>query len=203
MADILYHIDLWLFRVGNQSFANPVFDILLPILTNNYMLVPYALILALLLWKGGRNGRIAVLLVLLTVVLADRLNSEIIKELVGRIRPCRAVEGVRLLVACGAGKSFPSTHAVNNAAAAMIFGFFYRKAAGYLAAFAALIAYTRVYCGVHYPFDVLAGMAEGALIGFMMLVGWHAAFSRVPKLALPISPFELFPWGKSSALAGK
>ena len=200
MIDILYSIDLWLFRAGNQALANPVFDVLLPILTNErYMLGPYVLILVLLLWKGGRNGRIAVLLAVITVVLADRFNDGIVKEMVGRIRPCHVLEDVRLLINCGAGKSFPSNHAVNNGVAAVIFGFFYRRAALSIALYAALIAYSRVYCGVHYPFDVIAGMAEGATIGFLVLAGWHIAFARVPKLALPASPLELFRRDKSSA----
>lgn len=193
MSETLYSIDLWLFRFGNETLANPVFDVLLPFLTNErYFLVPYILLLAGLLWKGGRNGRICVAVVLLTVLIGDQLNSNVIKEVVGRIRPCHVLTDVRLLVPCGAGKSFPSSHAVNNFAAAIVFSFFYLRARPYILAFAALVGYTRVYCGVHYPFDVLGGAAEGTLLALLVLWLWYSVSTVVPKIALPYSPAVFF-----------
>lgn len=199
LMDVLYSLDLWLFRLGNQTFANPVFDFLLPILTNEkYFIIPYAVILLLLIWKGGRTGRLCVGIVLLTIILGDQINSSLIKEAVGRIRPCHILPDVRLLVGCGAGKSFPSTHAVNNFAAATIFGYFYRSARPYLFSFAALVAYTRVYCGVHYPSDVLGGAVFGVGLALLVLFGWYKAFGRVQLLALPGSPRTLFSAHSSS-----
>jgi undecaprenyl-diphosphatase len=193
LMDVLYSLDLWLFRLGNRTLANPVFDFLLPILTNErYFIVPYVIILLLLVWKGGRAGRLCVGIVLLTIILGDQINSSIIKEAVGRIRPCHVLPDVRLLVGCGAGKSFPSTHAVNNFAAATVFGYFYRSARPYLFGFATLVAYTRVYCGVHYPFDVLGGAVFGIVLALLVLFGWYKAFERVNLLALPNSPLTLF-----------
>lgn len=193
LMDVLYSLDLWLFRLGNQTLANPVFDVLLPLLTNErYFIIPYAIILLLLIWKGGRTGRLCVGIVLLTIILGDQINSSMIKEAVGRIRPCHVLPDVRLLVGCGAGKSFPSTHAVNNFAAATIFGYFYRSARPYLFGFATMVAYTRVYCGVHYPSDVLGGAVLGTGLALLVLWVWYKAFERVHILALPNSPLTLF-----------
>lgn len=198
--DLLYSLDVWLFHIGNRTLANPVFDVLMPLLTNErYALFLYVPALLLLLWKGGRTGRLCVGIVLLVIIIGDQVNSSFIKEVVGRIRPCRVLPDVRLLVGCGAGKSFPSTHAVNNFAAAVIFGYFYRSARPYLFGYATVVAYTRVYCGVHYPSDVLGGAVLGMLLALGVLFAWYKAFERVEILALPGSPLRFFSGASSSA----
>ena len=107
--------------------------------------------------KGGKRGRTAALLVVLVIVCSDQLSSFVIKPLVNRPRPCHTVEGVpvvenvHLLVGCGGGKSFPSSHAVNNFAVATLFAFFYKRARVWLFLWAFLVAFSRVAVGVHFP----------------------------------------------------
>jgi undecaprenyl-diphosphatase len=179
MTDSLYNLDLWLFYLVNHSSANPVFDVVMPFITNvDRFIVVYVIALGLLLWKGGSRGRWCVLLILLAVAIADPLNSRIVKEAVGRVRPCSALTDVRLLVPCGAGKSFPSSHAVNNIAAAVVVGFFYRRVWLYFLGYAVLVALSRVYVGVHYPADVLGGAIEGGIIALILLVLWSLIYER-------------------------
>ncbi len=176
MIEFLYSIDVSIFFFINHTLANPVFDWLMPFLTDlNKQKPMYAVVGSLLLWlvwKGGSNGRTTVGLLIITIVISDQLNSSLFKELFGRIRPCRALEGVRLLVDCGGGLSFPSSHAVNNFAGAAIISHFYSKQKWLWFAFASLVALSRPYVGVHYPSDILAGSVVGVGIAFGVLKTW-------------------------------
>lgn len=166
--ETLLGIDLYLFKLFNQAFVNPVFDVIMPIITKEKYLLPvYAIALFILIWKGGRRGQIVALLLIITVVISDQFSSSVIKNLVGRLRPCHELIDVRLLITCGSGKSFPSSHAVNNFAAAVLLSGFFKRYWYVFVSIAIIIAYTRVYCGVHYPSDVIAGAIIGAMIGYL------------------------------------
>lgn len=169
MPDFLYTIDRSLFGVFNGDLANPVFDVVMPFITNVKHFYPvYVLLFVLLLWKGGVNGRWAALLLAVTVAVADPISSRVIKEAVARERPCRELHDVRLLVNCGGGKSFPSSHAVNNFAALAVLFWFFRSIPWIWwtwLGIAAAVSFSRIYVGVHYPFDVLGGALIGLLIG--------------------------------------
>jgi undecaprenyl-diphosphatase len=94
---------------------------------------------------------------------------------------------VHLLVHCGGGKSFPSSHAANNFGAATILTYFYRKIAWIFFSLAALVAFSRVYVGVHYPFDVLAGAILGMAISAILLLIYWVYLSWQGKQVEPLS----------------
>ncbi|MFA6439142.1 MAG: phosphatase PAP2 family protein, partial [Bacteriovoracaceae bacterium] len=129
MVEFLYSIDVSLFFFINQTIANPVLDQVMPFITdlnkNSIALFILGIWIVYLLWKGGRTARITIGLLVLTVIIGDQLNSSFLKEFFGRVRPCRALDGVRMLVDCGGGLSFPSSHAVNNFGAAAVIGKYY------------------------------------------------------------------------------
>jgi len=109
----------------------------------------------------------------LTVLLVDQMASSIIKPLVGRPRPCHipeSFESLRLLVKCGSGKSFISGHAANHFAQAFcwiaLFGARFRWIVPVLFFWAAIVAYSRVYIGVHFPVDIFAGGIFGSVVGY-------------------------------------
>ncbi len=173
MSNPLYAIDSTAFRFVNGGLANPVFDVVMPFITDVHnFYIPYALLFILLLWKGKARGRWCALLLALTVLVTDPISSRVIKELVMRVRPCSALDAVRLLVPCGGGKSFPSSHAVNNFAAAVVIGYFYRRAFPWALAVAAVIALSRVYVGVHYPGDIIGGAAIGSAMALLVVWCW-------------------------------
>lgn len=162
MLEFLRHMDTSLFVFFNQTLANPVFDVIMPFITDKRTWIPVWLItIVLLLWKGGRRGRWAVLTAVLAFGLADPLVSRILKPLVHRIRPCNVLEGVHLLVHKSRGLSMPSAHAANFFALAAVFSYFYRRFQWILWSLAFLVAYSRIAVGVHYPFDVLVGALVG------------------------------------------
>lgn len=182
MTEFLYSIDVAVFFFINHSLANPVFDVVMPFLTDlNKIWVGKALYLLGILWlvvKGGRDGRIAAGLLILGIVISDQFSSSLLKPLVGRIRPCHTLTGVRMLVDCGSGLSFPSSHAVNNFCAAAILAAFYKPQRWLWFGIAALVAFTRPYVGVHYPSDILGGAVIGAGCGYALAVLWREADRR-------------------------
>lgn len=170
MQETLYNIDLAIFTFINQTIANPVFDLFFPLITNRNVLVPiYLILLILLVVKGGKKAWLTVATLLLAVFLADKISSNIIKEYFQRARPCHVLSNIHLLVDCGAGKSFPSSHAVNNFVLATILSYYYRNYAKYFITVANLVAFSRVVVGVHYPADILGGAIIGTMVGFIFI----------------------------------
>ncbi|MDH7516588.1 MAG: phosphatase PAP2 family protein [Bacteroidota bacterium] len=175
---LLYSADSTVFRFCNGTLVFGVGDWLFPFLTNtDNFIVPYAVVLAGLVFFGKRKGVVVICLIAAAVLLGDQLSSSIIKPLVGRTRPCAFLPDVRLLVGCGGGKSFPSSHAVNNFSVAFVVAAYYRRVAWWVFLYAALVAYSRVYVGVHYPSDILAGAAVGLVTGWVVVRGADAVRS--------------------------
>ena len=176
MIDFFYSIDVAVFFFINHTIANPFFDWLMPFLTdlnkNKPVLWFIGLWVIYVLWKGGKTGRVAVGILIITIIISDQFNSFILKGLFERVRPCRALEGVRMLVDCGGGFSFPSSHAVNNFAGATVLSHFYKKQQLYWFIFAGFVAFSRPYVGVHYPSDIIAGGIIGFLIGYLLTNLW-------------------------------
>ncbi len=176
MFETLQGIDSAVFVFINQTLANPLTDFSMPIITNDtFLRVGFAVAVLLLLWKGDNRLRRAALVSIVVLLIGDYISSSIIKPLVGRIRPCNdplMLANLHLLVNCGSGKSFPSSHATTAFTVAFFFWrvtprvtrFAQRVIAGVMIV-ATLIALSRVFVGVHYPLDILSGGLLGGVVG--------------------------------------
>ena len=119
----------------------------------------------------------------LAVLITDRVGHTIIKPWIGRFRPCYALpEGTfRQLADAGNQGSLPSLHSSNAFAVAMAVTLCWPMAGRVLFPFAALIAVSRVFVGVHWPSDVAAGALFGCAVAFII----HVIVGRLLKLRKP------------------
>ena len=91
----------------------------------------------------------------------------ILKNAVGRIRPYEVIAGLECIVGRAHDASFPSGHtSASFASAVALFRQIPRKYGVPLLILAALIAFSRLYVGIHYPTDVLAGLVIGIALGW-------------------------------------
>lgn len=173
MLNQLIDIDQEIFLAINQGLSNPFFDWLLPILRNPYTWAPMYLFLVIFFIRTyGKMGVLVVAFTLINFGASDGISSHLIKKNVQRVRPCNDLafkEQVNLRVRCGSGYSFTSSHATNHFAMAFFWIALFRrrwKHAFWLGVtWAALISFSQIYVGVHYPADILAGAILGTAIG--------------------------------------
>lgn len=177
MIETLFSVDVWLFYAINHGLSNPVFDFIMPLITTTRWWYPlYVIGIGYLLVRGwqqrtsmdGKNLLWCAALLLVAVAVLDQASHRLLKEVISRPRPYLVLGDVYQLVGSGGG-SFPSNHAMNNAAAAVILSWFFPLKRWIFWGIAITIAFSRVYCGVHYPSDILGGAIIGAGAGFMFL----------------------------------
>ena len=165
LIGVANHADVLLFYFINLNLQNPYFNFLMPIITNLGLYIFWFGICAVLAVFGGEKGR-DVALILFITLLIGHIFSEALKYLFLRPRPFEVLSGVHQLSTIES-YSFPSGHTTEAFVGAIIIG----KKYGYLWLFillALVISFSRVYIGVHYPGDVLAGALLG--VGITMIV---------------------------------
>ena len=124
-----------------------------------------AISIALLIPKKTRHIGCMSLMALLCSLI---INNFIIKNIVARPRPYVTLSDLTILIAKPSEFSFPSGHTASSFAAACVFFRHLKKKYGIpLLILAILIALSRIYVGVHYPGDVLAGVISGILLSYL------------------------------------
>jgi undecaprenyl-diphosphatase len=127
-------------------------------------------LVTLLCTLGGSRGRKVALLALIAVTLTDQIGSAWLKPWTERVRPCFVLPDVRLLIPGQSHSgSFPSNHAANTFAVATVLFRLHPLAGALGLLVAALVSYSRIYVGVHYPSDALGGALLGTAIGLLVL----------------------------------
>jgi undecaprenyl-diphosphatase len=126
--------------------------------------------------------------VAVVVTLGDRISVELFKEVFQRYRPSRNLEMYDLVHVVneyrGGKYGFVSSHATNFFGTAtflfMVFRKPYPKWAPFVFLFSGLVAYTRIYLGVHYPADIVCGAIIGALIGWIIFKAFNRFVWKLP-----------------------
>jgi undecaprenyl-diphosphatase len=146
----------------------------------------------------GDHGRLWILLALVLLVIKKTratggmmavsllctylLNNLWLKNLVARTRPYEVVQGLQSVIGAQGEYSFPSGHASSSFAAAVVIYLLCPRKAGIPAVIlAALIALSRLYVGVHYPTDVLAGAVNGTLIAVLVCYIYRKKIQEASK----------------------
>ncbi len=127
--------------------------------------------------------------ILALVMIVSALAILVLKSLFDRDRPFLVYPFIEKL-STGGGSSFPSGHTMESFAVATAFAMLFRRRELALPLFlwAAVVGYSRLVLGVHYPSDVLAGMLFGMFIGWVIpysFTGWLNREKRIESKASP------------------
>lgn len=147
----------------------------------------YTFCLIYLFYKTGGKESAIILFIGLLLILATDQSTNFFKDTVQRLRPCHepGLEGMVRLVkeTCGGRYGFFSGHASNSFGLAVMFGLICKKYSKHipilLLLIASLIAYSRVYIGVHYPTDIVVGSAFGSLYGYLFFRLYQLSKSKI------------------------
>lgn len=174
MLEQLLEYDTQLFVFLN-GLGNENWDTFWLVVTNKFSFIPlYAILLTLIYIKlGWRKLLVIVVIVAAMITFTDQLTN-VVKRSVLRFRPCACdeiMDTIRFIAErCSTNRSFFSGHASNSMAAAIFGGLvlskYYKNLIFILIFWAITVAYSRIYVGVHFPIDIICGMAFGAISGF-------------------------------------
>jgi undecaprenyl-diphosphatase len=160
---------LWL-----NSFHNSSFDPIMAWISGRNSWIPlYLLIIGMLIWRYKGKSAGMLVCIIISVILSDQICSSFFKPLVERLRPCHepSIQHlVHVVGNCGGQFGFCSSHAANSFTLAMCLLLLIGKEYSWikvLFVWAIIISYSRIYVGVHYPLDVLAGAGVGVLSAFV------------------------------------
>ncbi len=157
-----------------NEWNNPFFDSVMLMLTETFVWTPlYAILIFLVIKTYGKSSIWILLGAALTILLCDQITSGLMKPFFARLRPSHepALDGLIHIVNNYRGGlyGFASSHAANTFGVAMFIWLSLKSSYRWIAAiffWAALMTYTRIYLGVHYPSDVVVGAFIGLLVGY-------------------------------------
>lgn len=186
-------INVDLFYFINHSLQNPLFDSVMPFVTElgsfvAMLAICVIVIILSIVFKKQTIKRIA-LMCLLSLLIADGI-ALVLKTLICEPRPFITFGDVHLLVVEDDPFSFPSGHATSTFAVVgfLVFKLKNKLWSVILILFALIIGFSRIYVGVHYPLDVIAGMILGVLTAYLVYKYEDKIFDllvRVKEILVP------------------
>jgi undecaprenyl-diphosphatase len=166
MLDWFHALDLHLLYLINLSWSGPGLDPLMARVSDfNSWRWPLAVAIVLTLIFGGFHGRLLLVMMAACLLIGDGMIDWGFKLAINRPRPSETEPHLRVVDLHGVtestprhvlrGRSFTSGHACNNVALAFVGCAIFGRYAWFLWPWAALVSYSRIYVGAHYPSDIL------------------------------------------------
>ena len=169
MVEIFKKVDNTILRWINVKFRNKTFDKIMPIITSAGNLGIIWIVISVLLMTK-KDYRVLGQTILIALVITTIIGEGTIKNIVKRKRPFYGDDDKELLISRPITYSFPSGHTASSFAVAAVFIKTDNAASLEIILLACLIAFSRIYLGVHYPSDVIGGGIIGALCGLITVI---------------------------------
>lgn len=196
MSEKIRELDEQLFLFLN-GLHNEFFDVVMYWVTYKYTWYPvYLLLIVLVVWKYRWQGALMMLGVVIAVGLSDQLTSGFMKPYFGRLRPCHDpdLQGmVHVVAGCGGRFGFASSHASTTFGLAMSLWLMLRgwtSKFAYAFVWAALVSYSRIYVGVHYPADILIGALGGVMTGLVVYMIYSMITQKIYGIPIHTKAIE-------------
>ncbi|HOI70693.1 MAG TPA: phosphatase PAP2 family protein [Methanobacterium sp.] len=167
--------NIYFFYLINEGLKNSLFNFIMPLITNFGGFFGWSIICLIVYLFGGRFGRQVAVLGFAALILSNILVI-LLKTVVAEPRPYLAMSNVDLLTT-ESGSSFPSGHTASSFVTAIVIGLkYHKKTSGkkhlliyLMLIFAVIVGFSRIYVGVHYPYDVISGALLGVVCALIIL----------------------------------
>ena len=185
MLETLKQLDRELF-ISLNGMHSPIWDTIMVFMSDKYVWIPFYLgLIGYLVWRYRRKSIAMILLVIISIGLADFVASGIMKPYFMRLRPCHdpaLADVINIVRNCGGKFGFISSHAANTFALAVFFSMVlphrYLIFKVLLVTWAIIVTYSRIYLGVHYPSDVMLGALLGSVLAYLASLVYFRVIDR-------------------------
>jgi len=201
----LKQIDEAIFRIINDSGFEQI-DPIMILISSKWIWIPLYIFILYKIYEKFPKQILKILGCLGALIfLADFGSVELFKEVFQRSRPCHCLEGVRIVDDCGGKFGFISSHAANSFAITFFISLLFQRYLWFLNLFlwALIIGYSRVYLGVHYPFDVFGGMFWGLFVSLLIYYSYKMKIKNLDLIWigwLALVCIWNFGWPKAPAI---
>lgn len=170
-------------------------DETMALITGKWIWIPFYLMLIEILFKklGPKYAALTLVAVALAILMTDQICASVIRPFIGRLRPCNPDNPIFSAITLvkdihPGGYSWPSCHAANTFALATLLSCVMRsrKFTTMIFIWAVIVSVSRLYCGVHYPTDILCGAAFGSVFGYLALVCVSRLYTALPRMFMAI-----------------
>ena len=180
MLETLLELDTRLFLFLN-NLHSPTWDTIMWYISDKEFWYPfYGILIFVMIWRYKWNAIATLLFIALLITLSDQISVKGFKEVFERFRPTHnpeigdmvhTVRGYR-----GGDFGFVSSHAANTFAMALFTTKLFKNSyySWFIFIWAAVVSYSRIYLGVHYPLDIFGGALLGIILGILVfkLYAW-------------------------------